>query len=93
MTRRPVKFRPIKNRPVQNRAGRNHPGRGTREVLFEFHQVGRALKIIAIDPVTGIEITMVGDPAYSMDMLKRLAARKLYYVIDKKRQQAAKNLY
>jgi len=55
-----------------------------REVLFEFHQVGKAVRVIAIDPRTGIEITMVGASNYSQEMLKRLAIRKLRYVIAKR---------
>lgn len=54
------------------------------EVYFEFHKVGTSKKIVAIDPKTGIEITMIGAPGYSQDFLKRLAARKLEYVINKK---------
>lgn len=56
-----------------------------REILFEFHQQGRNLRIVAIDPATGTEITMVGAPGYSKEALKRIAARKLAYVIQKKR--------
>lgn len=57
-----------------------------KEVLFEFHHQGRNLRIVAIDPDTGTEITMVGAPGYGEETLKRLAARKLAYVLAKKRQ-------
>ena len=54
------------------------------EVLFEFHIRGRNIRVVAIDPVTNTEVTMVGALGYSEHMLKRLAARKLAYVIAKK---------
>lgn len=62
-------------------------GKNLREVLFEFRQVGRLMRVVAIDPVTGIEVIMVGAPGYSTRMLKRLAARKLAYVIERKRKK------
>lgn len=50
-------------------------------ILFEFVRVGQAVKVIAIDPETGIEVSMVGDAKASPETLKRLATRKLEYVI------------
>lgn len=55
------------------------------EVLFEFRQVGSILRVIALDPKTGIEVIMVADPRYGEEAIKRLAARKLAYVISKKK--------
>ncbi len=55
-----------------------------REILFEFHQVGKSVRVTAIDPRTGIEVVMVGAPKYGQEALKRLATRKLRYVIAKK---------
>lgn len=60
---------------------------GRREVLFEMRQIGSYMRVIAIDPVTGIEVTMVGDPAQGEETMKRLAMRKLFYVLDKKRKE------
>jgi len=57
------------------------------EVLFELRRVGRLTRVVAIDPITGTEIVMVGAPGYSTRMLKRLAARKLAYVIERKRKK------
>ncbi len=54
------------------------------EVLFEFHTRGRSIRVVAIDPVSNTEVTMVGARGYSEHILKRLAARKLSYVIAKK---------
>ena len=55
------------------------------EVLFEFRRIGRSVRVSAIDPKTGIEATMVGDIRAGMPTLKRNAARKLAYVMEKHR--------
>ena len=55
------------------------------EVLFEFRRVGKVVRVNAIDPKTGIEVSMVGDMRYGTETLKRLAARKLAYVLAKRR--------
>ena len=60
------------------------------EVLFEFRQIGKALRITAIDPQSGIEAVMVGNPRYGQEALKRLAARKLKYVIAKRWSEKAR---
>ena len=52
-----------------------------REVIFEFLRVGHAVKVTAVDVATGTEVSMVGDPAVGEVALKRLAARKLDYVL------------
>ncbi len=59
------------------------------EVLFEFRRVGKALRVVAIDPITNTEVTMVGDPKRGRETLKRLAARKLVYVLAKRRKGRA----
>ncbi len=77
--------------PADGARGRGSP-RVTRrdvylpEVLFEFHRVGKALRVVAIDPITNTEVTMVGDPKCDRETLKRLAARKLVYVLAKRRK-------
>lgn len=58
---------------------------GTRETIFEFTRLGAALKVIAVDPATGIEAVLVADPATSEEELTRLAQRKLDYVLAKRR--------
>ncbi|MCK5547021.1 MAG: hypothetical protein KAI27_06570 [Rhodospirillaceae bacterium] len=60
---------------------------GLSEVLFEFRPVGRILRVTAIDPKTGTEVIMVADPKYGEATIKRLAARKLAYVISKKKSK------
>lgn len=57
------------------------------EVLLELHYTtGRAVRVVAIDPNTGTEVTMVGDAHRGEEALKRLAAKKLEYVLNKKRE-------
>ena len=55
------------------------------EVLFEMRRIGRAVRVNAIDPRTGIEVTMVGDARAGVETLKRNAARKLAWVLEKRR--------
>ena len=54
------------------------------EVLFEFQQHGNILRVVAIDPKTRIEVTMIADPRHPKETIKMLAARKLSYVLAKK---------
>jgi hypothetical protein len=58
-----------------------------REVIFEFVQVGTAVKVTALDTASGIEASIVGDPAAGEAALKRLALRKLDYVLAKQRDR------
>jgi hypothetical protein len=48
-----------------------------REVYFEFIAVGNAVKVTAIDSVTGIEVSTMGPVSASQGDLKQLALRKL----------------
>ena len=61
-----------------------------REVLFEFTRNGRYLRVTAIDPRTGIEVSMIADPRYGETLITRLATRKLAYVISKQRPSLVK---
>ncbi len=54
------------------------------EVLFEFSKVRNFVRVTAVDPISGIETTMVGSSKYGKEILKRLATRKLKYVISKR---------
>ena len=59
------------------------------EVLFELRRVGKSIRVVAIDPITKTEVTMVAPHNASREDIKRVATRKLAYVIAKK--QAAIN--
>jgi hypothetical protein len=50
---------------------------GEREVYFEFIAIGNAVKVTAIDSVTGIEISTMGPVSASQADLKQLALQKL----------------
>ncbi len=51
------------------------------EVLFEFHRIGRSVRVVAVDPRTNVEVMAVGDASAGTEALKRLAVQKLRYVI------------
>ena len=55
------------------------------KILFEFYRLGNSVKVSAIDPDTNIEVSIVGHPGAGEMVLKRLAARKLAYVLAKRR--------
>ena len=57
--------------------------RGEKEVLLEFHHVGNAVKVTAMDPETMVEVSIVGDPGAGEEELTRIAIRKLEYVLKK----------
>ncbi len=56
-------------------------------VLFEFIRRGNVVKVSAIDPVTTTEVSIVGDPRVGMESLKRIATRKLEYVLARKAKE------
>ena len=48
-----------------------------REVYFEFTTVGAAVKVVAIDSETAIEVSVMGPASASQADMKQLAMRKL----------------
>ncbi len=60
-----------------------------KEVIIEFHQVGNAVKVTAVDPDTLVEVSIVGAPSAGEEILKRTAIRKLEYVLEKNRKGGA----
>ena len=56
-----------------------------RDIIFELVRVGHAIKVSAVDPATGTEVSIVGDPAVGESALKRLAMRKLEYVLARRK--------
>jgi hypothetical protein len=58
--------------------------RPEREVLIEMLRVGNAVKVVAVDPATGIEVSIVGSPSMGEETLKRNAVNKLDYVLRKR---------
>ena len=53
------------------------PGPDEREVYFEFIAVGNAVKVTAIDSLTGIEVSTMGPASAAQMDLKQLALQKL----------------
>ena len=48
-----------------------------REVYFEFTTVGAAVKVVAIDSETAIEVSVMGPASASQADMKQLGMRKL----------------
>lgn len=54
------------------------------EVLIEMRRVGNSIRVAAIDPVSGTEVTMVVPHKANISDIKQIAVRKLTYVLGKK---------
>jgi len=52
--------------------------------IIEFHRVGNAVKVTAMDPATLTEVTIVGAPSVGDTELTRLVVRKLEYMLAKR---------
>jgi hypothetical protein len=52
--------------------------------IIEFHRIGNAVKVTAMDPATLTEVTIMGPPGVGDTELTRLAVRKLEYVLAKR---------
>ena len=48
-----------------------------RDVYFEITVIGTAVKVVAIDSATGIEVAVVGPSSAAQSHLERLALQKL----------------
>lgn len=57
--------------------------RDDNRVIIEFITRGAYVKVSAIDPVSGTEVSIVGDPQRGEMALRQTAIRKLKYVMDK----------
>ena len=53
------------------------------EVLFEFVVHGNYVKVMAVDPKSGREVSIVGDGRTSRKHLESLATKKLRMVLKK----------
>ena len=51
--------------------------------IIEFHRIGNAVKVTAMDPVTLTEVSIVGVPGVGETELTRLVIRKLEYMLAK----------
>jgi hypothetical protein len=48
-----------------------------RDVYFEFTAIGTAVKVVAIDALTGVEVSVMGPTSAAQADLERLALQKL----------------
>ena len=55
--------------------------------IVEMLRQGAYVKVSAIDPVTRLEVSIVGDPSVGPDMLKSQAIRKLERMLRLRREQ------
>lgn len=51
--------------------------------IIEFIPMGNYIKVSAIDPITGREVSIVGDPKETQSHLENVAVKKLLYVLKK----------
>ena len=59
------------------------------EIYVQFQQVGKAIKVIAVDAATGTEVTVMGPTSASQSDLEALAVRKLEARLQKERAERA----
>lgn len=59
-------------------------------VIIEFIRRGAYVKVSAIDPGTGDEVSIVGDPARGEASLKQIAVKKLRYVQQKNKEKGGR---
>ena len=57
---------------------------GEREVIFEFRQIGRSVKVSAIDVATQVEISVIVPAGASEAIMREQALRRLDYVLAKR---------
>ena len=55
-------------------------------IIIEFIQVGAYVKVSAVDPISLVEVSIVGDPSASRNTLEQTAIKKLKFVLSKKQK-------
>ena len=60
--------------------------------LIEMNQIGNSIKVMALDPVTATEVSIVGSALASQKELEDLAIKKLVWVLQKKLNEKNKNV-
>lgn len=69
------------------RRGAGGQGDGLTEVIFEFIPVGHIVKVSAIDPATGTEVSIMGPATENHHALERVALAKLRFVMNGKSER------
>ena len=67
---------------------RRSRGAPMEEVIVELRQHGAFVRATAVDAYTGVEATIVGSSSSPTHVLKQAAARKLQYVLEKRKGMA-----
>ena len=62
-------------------------GSADSELLFEFRRFGASVKVSAIDPKSGREVSIVGPASIGEKALAEQAAKKLAYVLKRQSGQ------
>lgn len=70
----------------QQRGAAREPDSPVEEAIIEFFNQGGYVRVCAVDTATGTEAAIVGDPAVGERALKRLALRKLEYILSTKKR-------
>ena len=71
------------------RARRNRsrsPDAASDEYLLEFQQFGTFVKVAAVDPLSGVEVAIVGPASAGEAALTDVAIRKLRYVLGRRQR-------
>ena len=55
-------------------------------IIIEFIKVGAYVKVSAVDPISLVEVSIVGDPSASRNTLEQNAIKKLKFVLSKKQK-------
>jgi hypothetical protein len=55
----------------------------SREIIFEITRMGDYVKVSAVDPVTMVEVSVVGPSRGSIEAVKQVALRKLQRAIER----------
>lgn len=61
------------------------PDDAGKSFLIEFVRIGNSVKVSAIDPVTGVEASIIGPAQLSDTQLGANAIAKLHYVLNRKK--------
>jgi len=74
---------------VETLRGRGVPSGTLKEVILEFQRIGNSVKVMAVDPESQVEVSIVGPASAGEETLKRTAIRKLEYVLEKQKSGGA----
>ena len=58
-----------------------------REVLYQMQQIGQTIKVVAIDSLTGTEVTIQGPASAPKHVLQQNARKKLEFVLTRQKDR------